>query len=546
MRTLDSVLLFFLFSAVAPPAALTGDPVSIPPGEYLPGVLPVELTLALRSQHDGSVERRGSVSSGARTLLFRDRMQPDAERQRVIGYESPTISVGPLRPSGYLRSIEAPLSASPVAGAGSDAGGYRLKREGGYGATPGFALRLPFAGAYHRDTDTFVLTGLNVLTRVRLLTGVRLLTEVSANSLPGTDRTGGSYSPGDGGRSNTAAYGRLFLARSAPLTESEPSEWLPERQSRSPGPLWFSGVELSAGPLRSELVAVAGSRVSPGWLSGVYLKRQIGRAEIRGSIQGRSSRFVGADGRRPEERARAGLRYERVRGALFRPLLGGDYYLSGLAGLPDSYRGDGWAGTVGAALGPVRAFVRPRLDARYERDSAGGERTRLTARLDGAVGGEAARIDAGVRRSSDSAEKGAMTVSAGTRVSGFVGRTAQLYTVEGKPRRAVAGLGRPDTSLDHDQSAIWQLRSSAGVRAVGYDRGTGAELLDYPDSDEWEVRLRGNVEVQRDDFKVTFVLLADEIPWQESGSRALRSAATSKLEGELRVLWNARLGGSRK
>ena len=473
---------------------------------------PVDLTLSLRSQRDGAAERRASLSSGARTLLFRDRVRPDSERERVLGYESPSISAGPLRARGYLRSIEAPLSGSPVRDGVSDAGGYRLRGEGGFGDTPDVALRLPFAGAYHRDTETFVLTGV----------GLRASAGRSAAFAP-------------------AVHAHIFAARSTPQPADEPSEWLLDRASAALGPVWFTGIETSAGAVRAELLGVGGPRISPGLFVGVYMQERVGRGEIRGSLQGRSLRFVGADGRRPDERMRAGVRYERIRGPLFRPLIRATYHLAGLEAMPDSYRGDGLAGAFGTAIGPTSAFIRPRIEARVDRDSSGVDRTRLTARLDGALGGEAIRLRAGFRRSSDSAESGRTVATAVGRVNGFIGRIPDYDDRAGR-RRVFAGFGRAEVT--GDEADVWQLRARARMRALGYDPQAGNALHDYGSSEDWQMRLSGDFGVERGGFHATLALSGDGFPIDDVFGRAYRSAVISNLEGELRVRWRTRFLGT--
>ena len=517
MHTLRIILWALLLGLSAGRPIFAEESVSEPGGGHMSRVPPVDLSLSVHTHSDGAGERMASLSSGAHTLLFRDRVRPDTERERVVGYESLSVSAGPLQSRGYLRSIEAPLSGSPVRDGLSDAGGYRLRRQGGYGDTPDLALRFPFAAAHHRDTDEFVLTGASF-----------------DMAIGGADRERNAGDSLSGG-----VHTRLFAARSTPGDESEPSQWLPDSPSGSSGPLWFSGFEMTAGPVRAELIGVGGARVSPGWLAGLYLQGRVGRGELRGSLQGRSSRFIGANGQRPDRSARAGVRYERSRGAFLRPLVQSVYYLGARETLPGSYRRDGIEGALATAIGPTTAFLRPRFEARLDRDSAGDDRTRLTARVDGALGGEAARITVDARRHSDSDGPGRSVVSAGARIAGFAGRVSGHN--HGARGRAFAGFGRAAGSGNGGAAEVWQFRAETRVRAVGYDPEEGKALSDHAAAEDWKTRLRGSIGVERAGFNVTLVLVGDDVPVDDLTQRMSRSATAGNLEGELRVRWRTSL-----
>ncbi len=342
------------------------------------------LSLSLSTESSGATENSARLQSSEYLLLLRARSAGDGSPEYSGGVESPELSLGSLSARGLERTLERPLRLGALSDGRLLAGGYRLRRSGGYGEFPDAAVRVGPAAAFRRSTERFASVGVSL-----------------AGAL-----AGGGARP---------LVVRVLAARSVPTVAPEESDWILDRPEPSGGPLWFFGVEAVGPRGYAGLVLSAGDSVRSSVLGVGVGDVRIGPADLRAMLGATLGEFVGADGIPATTDALGGLRASLPRGRLVRPLARSELRLRAAAIMPREVIPRSSDSRVGIELGPESLFVQPRWRIRTDLSAERLKRLRhdISARL--RIAGGRSRTVISARRGFDDGKAGFLEARIDTR-----------------------------------------------------------------------------------------------------------------------------------
>lgn len=399
------------------------------------------LSLSLAADSDGATENSARVESDEYLFLIRVRSADGSSPEFGGGVESPELSLGSLSARGLERTLERPLSLGALSDERLRAGGYRVRRSGGYGDFPDAAVRIGPAAAFRRSTGRFASVGASV-----------------AGALPA------------GGTEPVVV--RALAARSVPALPSERSDWITERPEPSGGPLWFFGVEAVGARGYAAVVLSAGRSVRSSVLATAVGDLRVGPVDLRAMLGGVYGEFTGADGIPAATRALGGLRVSLPRGRLVRPLARSELRLGTAAVMPRSVIPRSSDSRAGIELGPEWLFLHPVWRTRTDLSAERTKRVRHDASLGLRLAGDRSRVDIGARRAFDDREPGLLEAEIGARLALGVGARGR----DASSRRTAAD-GSSETEIAVDASgALVRRDSRPDVTALVPEVGKEPEL----------------------------------------------------------------------
>ncbi len=404
------------------------------------------LSLSLSAESSGATENVARLQSNEYLLLLRARSAGGGPPEYSGGVESPVLSLGSLSARGLERTLERPLRLGALSDGRLLAGGYRLRRSGGYGELPDAAVRVGPAAAFRRSTERFASVGV-------------------------------SFAAAFAGGVARPSVVRLLAARSVPTVAPEESDWILDRPEPSGGPLWYFGVEAVGPSGYAGLVLSAGDTVRSSVLGVGVGDVRIGPADLRAMLGGVSGEFVGSDGIPASTDALGGLRVSLPRGRLVRPLARSELRLRAAAIMPRQVIPRSSDSRMGIELGPESLFVQPGWRIRTDLSAERVKRVRHDVSVRLRIAGGRSRSDISARRGFDDGEAGFLEARIGTR-----------FTL-GVARRGTGGANLPAAANDAPETDI-TLEASGTVTRRDLRPGDVAFIPDDAEEPQMSGRLR--------------------------------------------------------